>query len=255
MNLAKIAAASLLRAEVAVRYPHREETERLIMCYATLERPRSDAEAMDRHLERMEALLGGTLRAKVLWVRGPSLLIGTGPPDVAIAGISFCGIAFGSRRSPRDWDAGGGLDRHELAHAVLDEFRARDSDPPYLLHEGWADSQTGLDAGALARNALGFRSRNPSVRLRDLVGPDQYHFLMNPASYELGGAFVDFLIRRYGVARFVRLYNEGRPATFDASCRHIVGSDLDALEAEFWGDVRRQVEGFQPGRPIHNEGP
>ena len=61
--------------------------------------------------------------------------------------------------------------------------------------------------------------------------------------YPLGGAFVDFLIRRYGVGRFVRLYNEGKPATFDAACRDIFGSDLDALEAEFWEDARRQVEG------------
>ena len=143
-------------------------------------------------------------------------------------------------------DAGGGSTGTSWRHAVLDEFRAAPSDPPYLLHEGWADSQSGLDAGALARNALDFRERNPSVRLRDLVGLDQYHLMMNPASYELGGAFVDFLIRRYGVARFLRLYNEGRPATFDATCLDLFGSDLDALEAEFWEDVRRQVEGFSP---------
>jgi hypothetical protein len=45
------------------------------------------------------------------------------------------------------------------------------------------------------------------------------------------------------VARFVRLYNEGKPATFDATCRDIFGPDLDALEAASWEDVRRQVEG------------
>ena len=66
-------------------------------------------------------------------------------------------IAEPIRNAPMN-DAGVGLDRHELAHAVLDEFRARDSDPPFLLHEGWADSQSGLDAGALAWNALDLRA-------------------------------------------------------------------------------------------------
>ena len=191
---------------------------------------------MDRHLARMEAMLGEPLRAKVYWVRGTLVRLD-------LRNLSVHGIALGSGASPDDWDTGGILDRHELAHAALDLYRTPDADPAYFLHEGWAEAQSGVGTDTLARRALEQRAVNPSLRVRDMVGPDWYHRDLGPV-YPLGGAFVDFVIRRHGVGRFVRLYNWGRPGSFDAECRRILGSDLDALELEFWDDARRQVEGF-----------
>ena len=45
-------------------------------------------------------------------------------------------------------------------------------------------------------------------------------------------AFVDFLIRRDGVEKFVRLYNGSREDRFGAVVRAVYGAELDALEAE-----------------------
>jgi len=235
MNLAKMAASSLIRLEASVEYPNRLETDRLVMLYDRLEDPRRDAEAMDRHLARMEGMLGGPLRAKVYWVRGRLHRLDLGS-------LSVHGIALGSGESPAHWGEGGTLDRHELAHAALDEYRPHDADPPYFLREGWAESQSGVGPVVLARRALVQRSSDPSLGIREMASPGWYHRDAGPV-YPLGGAFVDFLIRRDGVGKFLRLYNGCRPETFGATCREVFGADIEALEAEFWEDVRRQAEG------------
>lgn len=65
MRLAKVMSATLMRAEVDVKYRHRLETERLVMYYNHLDQPVKDLAAMDRYLARLENLLGGTITAKV----------------------------------------------------------------------------------------------------------------------------------------------------------------------------------------------
>jgi hypothetical protein len=55
----------------------------------------------------------------------------------------------------------------------------------------------------------------------------------------VGGAFVNFLLRRAGAGRFVDLYFACRPGMFEAECRRVYGADLDSLEAEFWEDAER----------------
>jgi hypothetical protein len=241
MNLARVLGVTFMRLEAGVAYPNRLETARLVMLYDRLDEPRRDADAMDRHLARIEGMLGGPPRAKVYWVRGRL-------PRLGLGDLSLHGLALGSGASPPDWESGGALDRHELAHAAIDLYRARDADPAYVLHEGWAEAQSGVGSAVLARRALGQRAATPSVRVRDMVGPDWYHRDDGPV-YPLGGAFVDFLIRRYGVGRFLRLYNEGRPGSFDAACRDVFGRGLDDLEAAFWDDARRQAAASPSGRP------
>ena len=88
-----------------------------------LDHPREDADAMDRHLAAMETMLGGSLRGKVFWIRGPL-------PKLGLDGLSTHGLALGSNTSPADWPSYVGLDRHELAHAALDQFRTPGADPP-----------------------------------------------------------------------------------------------------------------------------
>ena len=139
MNLAKVMGVTLMRLEASIEYPNRLETERLVMFYDRLDHPREDADAMDRHLAAMETTLGGSLRGKVFWIRG-SL------PKLGLNGLSTNGLALGSDTSPTDWQSYVGLDRHELAHAALDQFRSPGADPPYVLHEGWAQVTVRRDA-------------------------------------------------------------------------------------------------------------
>ena len=234
MNLAKMAGAMGIRLEASVAYPHRVETDRLVMRYDRLDDPRSDAEAMDRHLARLEAMLGRPLRGKVDWVRGRL-------PRLGLGHLSLHGIALGSDASPADKETGGTLDRHELAHAALDQYRRPEADPPFLLHEGWAESQSGVGPVVLARRALEQRAANPPSRLKDLLTPDWYHRDDGPV-YPLGGAFVDFLIRTFGAESFLKFYNACSPDAYDSACRDIYGADLDALDARFWDDARRQAD-------------
>ena len=138
-----------------------------------------------------------------------------------------------------DLSGGGGRgDRHELAHAALDWFRVPASDPPCVLHEGWAVAQCGDEPSELAQAAAKSRLENPSVGIRELLGPDWYYRDAGPV-YSVGGAFVDFLIRTRGSASFRRFYAECQPKTIQAKCHEILQTDFDDLEAEFWDDVQK----------------
>ena len=77
-----------------------------------------------------------------------------------LEGLGFHGLSLGSAWSP---EVGGPyrVDAHELAHAALDWFRVPGSDPPCLLHEGWAMSQCGDGWLELARAAGGSRREIP----------------------------------------------------------------------------------------------
>ncbi len=184
-------------------------------------------------------MLGGALRGKVFWVRG-SL------PRLGLGGLSTHGLALGSDTSPADWQSYVGLDQHELAHAALDQFRSPAADPPYVLHEGWAQSRCGDTPAALSREAMTLRSANQEIGLGELLGPSWYHRDRGPV-YDYGGAVVDFLIRKHGMKNFLRLYNECRPESFEAVIRVVFGVDIDALEGEFWEDAKQQVNGTNQG--------
>ena len=239
MRLAKVMGATLMRAEVDLEYRRRLETKRLVMYYdprhpehpERVDHPEQDLAAMDQHLARLEHMLGGTISARVHWIRGRSLGVGFS---------SFHGLALGSAWSPAVAGQNKG-DRHELAHAALDWFRDPGSDPPYVLHEGWAMAQCGDGQSELALAAANSRRENPSVGIRELLAPEWYYRDSGPV-YSVGGAFVDFLIRTRGAASFRRYYTECRPTTIEAKCREIFGTNLDNLEAEFWDDVQKTLQ-------------
>jgi hypothetical protein len=118
-----------------------------------------------------------------------------------------------------------------------------------LLHEGWAEAQAWLSPRQLAEKALLVRAGGLPHRLRELVGSNWYH-QDSGSVYSVGGALVDFLLRRYGAEKFVRLYVECRPATFDADCRTILGAGVDELNAAFWQDVEQTAAAKEtPGGP------
>jgi hypothetical protein len=234
MNLAKVMGATFIRAEADYEYPRRLETGRLIMQYRQLDRPDGDLAAMDQHLARMEKLLGEPISSRVYWVRG-SL------PRLGIGWCSLHGLALGSEFSPGIAGDDRG-DRHELAHAALDSYRNPGSNPPCVLHEGWAMAQCGDGRSDLAREAVSARRDDPAMGIRKLLSPEWYYRDAGPV-YSVGGALVEFLIRTRGAARFRRFYVECQPDLFEAKCGEIYGIDLDKLDAEFWDDVQNTLRG------------
>ena len=134
MRLAKVMGADVNAQPRRISNTLVGSTSRLVMCYDHLDHPQQDLDLMDRHLARLERLLGGTIKAKAYWIRGPLL---------GVHFASFHGLSLGSEWTSdddmSDLSRGGGRgDRHELAHAALDWFRLPASDPPCVLHEGWA---------------------------------------------------------------------------------------------------------------------
>jgi hypothetical protein len=247
-SLLKMTAASLMEAQANYLYPHRLETQRLVMFYDRgVDQPQRDAEAMDRFVAALERLTGKPLRAKIYWVRGP--LLGQ-------RCLAFYGLALGGNVSVPDWDAPGLVDRHELAHAVLYQHYGPDTDEPTLLTEGWAEAQSqareALAAHALhARGGEGppggprsWRGTGQSC-LRALTGPGWYRQDSGPV-YGVGGAFVDYLVRRHGAEKFLELYFGCAEATFADDVRRVYGVDLDTLESAFWADVERLAGGGRP---------
>jgi hypothetical protein len=137
LALVRMAGASLMEAQARYLYPHRLETDRLVMFYDdAVADPQRDLETMDRHVARLQETTGLTLRAKIWWVRGS--LLGQ-------EGVALYGLALGSSTSPAEY-----RDRHELAHAVIYQGEYPDTDPPTLLVEGWAELVNGKTVPRLA---------------------------------------------------------------------------------------------------------
>ncbi len=249
-------------AEVAVpwAYPRRLESDRVVMFYRDgLADPGQDLADMDRHVADLERQSGRPLLAKIQWVRGV-------PPGTA--GLSTPGFAFGSDASPA-----GRLDRHELAHSVLNQHVAPGSVPPALLNEGWAEAVSREDPrhalgalqlrrevaqlcrltdGEFAETLSGFldpagmgqlvqaskdRGEDFSL-LTEFTGDFWYHRGRGPV-YGFGRSFVAYLIREYGTPKFIDLYYRVRPGTFAADCREVFGVSAVELERQFWLDVAR----------------
>lgn len=211
-----------MEAQASWFYPERTESDRLVMFYRELDAINADVEAMDRHVAELEEMLGTPLRSKVHWVRGS--LLGQ-------SGLSFLGLALGSRESPAST-----LDRHEIAHAVLTQLRVPSADPPMVLHEGWAESQSGVDSSTLAARALKAKMEDPTIRVVDLLDEEIYRLDAGRA-YSYGGAFVDFLIREFSVGHFVKIYNKWSVKTSEADFRTVYGMSISELERAFWLDA------------------
>lgn len=266
MNLMTRVGHNLMEAQAVYLYPHRLETERLVMFYGDgVADPEGDIQAMDRHVARLEELIGRPLRAKIYWTRGR--LLGQGP-------VCVYGIVIGSEESPA-----GSLDRHELAHAVETQHDSARRDHPTLLGEGWAESQS-VNGVELSERAVWYRQfitetgqnwgRLPDSKraqiLSRLVEPQGHERLLhtvwqngpavcylreltdsfwynrhNGPVYSIGGAFVEFLVRSFGAERFIEFYFATRPGTLESDCQRVYGSDLENLEKAFWADAEQRT--------------
>lgn len=230
-KIGRTGAVSLLKAHARFRYPHRVETARLVMYHDdSVADPTGDVLAMDVHLARLEEVLGRRQHSRIHWVRGRAL---------GMHAMSIHSVALASESSPAGW-----FDRHEIAHAFLYQFSDPGSEPPMLLLEGWAMA-VDEHPEPLAMTALTARKdfavwRGTPHCLRSILAPDLYH-VGTGFAYDLGGALVDFLLRRYGPDKFVEFYNGVRPESFDADCERVFGRGIDELEREFWADAERNA--------------
>jgi hypothetical protein len=175
-KIASMAIVSLMEFQAAYAYPHRMESERLVMFYDDrVTDPQRDLDAMDRHVAKLETMTGQPLRAKIYWVRGE--LFGQWR-------LAIYGLALGSSRSPANWETADhpdclSEDRHELAHTVIHQLQPADADAPTLLIEGWAEAQAAMTPqkqAQWAKQSRGlWRERTGAGEtesyLRDLTGP------------------------------------------------------------------------------------
>ncbi len=201
------AAASLI-AEPYLRayYPYRHEAERFVMWSDTPEYDDTQMAAMDDHIRAMEKALGRQPRYKVYWVRGPVW---------GIDGRGGSGWALGSRPSTHDpgTDRLSHIDRHEVAHFVLDEFCPSGSEVPMLLHEGWAELHSGPESESHWQECWSSQQEGKLPSLRQLTSHECYYNSLGPM-YSLGSVVVEYILKRFGHEKFLELCCTCREATF-----------------------------------------
>src|SRR5262249_16176373 len=147
----------------------------------------------------------------IVWYRG------------RLFGLQECAVydmAIGSEvgQTHRGTDGLTILDRHEVAHCVINQNDPVRSDPPRVLMEGWAQANQGTPEEELAATAWNDRQEGRCLTLRQLVAPYWYWY-SGPAAYNQGAPLVNYLLRVYGPERFLKLYTTCKQATFDADCR------------------------------------
>lgn len=231
--------ASLMDLEARLRYPRWTEGATVVMIAEPSPIARGQVAAMDEHVRALRARLGGRSGGrKVHWVRGPLL---------GADGRAVLGIGMGSRagEAGADGDPLAHVDRHEVAHCVLNDFvPPLTVDPPALLIEGWAEANAGRSRGDVRRQVWSLREDGEERSLRSLVGPGWYHAHAG-AVYPQGAILVDHILDAHGPEKFLELYRTCRPATFEADCRRVLGVGLDDLDAA----CRAEVDRAAPSEP------
>ncbi|MHC4403459.1 MAG: hypothetical protein ACYTG0_27700 [Planctomycetota bacterium] len=194
---------------------------------------------MDRHLERMQELLGREMRSKVRWVRGS--LLGAREQ-------SFAGWALGSCDTvSRETDELPRLDRHEAAHAILHTLEHGDirvplhPGPPTILAEGWAELQSGDPAQTFLQCAWDERQRGLVYSLHDFTSKDWYRRSRVPAGSQRG-PLVEYVLHQFGPRKFFELYMTCCRASFAEDCRRVLGLSVDELDRAYWDYVEQQID-------------
>jgi hypothetical protein len=218
-------ATSIMDLEARLRYPQRTAGRKVVMIHAGMPNASEQVEAMDRHVEQMEKLLGCEMTGKVHWVRGG--LFG-------LSRISFWGMALGSDSMENEGElAADGLttlDRHEVAHGFIESFAGVYKLPTVpLLVEGWAESQSGYKKSRLYHQAAQYLEWDDWVPLSQLIGPEHTDFAGR--IYDEGGALVDYVLIKHGGPTFFALYHSSTADTFAAQCQQMLGQGLDDLDA------------------------
>ena len=229
---------SLADLEARWFYPERTPGKWVTMVGAKSKDARAQVAAMDRHVDALLARLEQPATWPIVWYRGT--LLGVDP-------CAIYDMALGSEvgQLPPEADGLTTMDRHEVAHCVITRNYTARSDPPRVLMEGWAQANQGTPAEELAATAWDDHQKGLSLSLRQLVAPDWYWY-SGPAAYDQGACLVNYLLRRYGPERFLKLYTTCQQATFEADCRASLGIGLDELDAAYWADTEQVVRRAKP---------
>jgi hypothetical protein len=261
---------SVMQTQALYLYPRRLESEHLVMFYADrMSDPKGDLKLMEDHVVHLSDMIGKPLRSKIYWVRGQ--LVGRG-------GLCVNGMALGSNASPagpldRHELAHAVLYQYDSPDtdppSLLGEGWAECQSTPSGLgahqafgyraaRRAWLEHCSKVwptfspterrdilacfrDGERLGRDLANFSSSQGAFStLRELTDDYWYHRDEGPV-YTVGNGFVDFLIRRFGVPRFVDFYHACRPGGFESACRDVYGTDLDELEKQFWEDSQKMA--------------
>jgi hypothetical protein len=225
-------AANSLIAEpyLRVRYPYQHEGERFVLWSDSPEVDAKKMAAMDAHIRAMEEAFGRLPRYKVYWVRGPVW---------GIEGRGGSGWAVGINPAMPD-AVTGRVDRHEVAHFVLDEFLPFGNETPKLLHEGWAELHSPPTPESHWPDCWASQQEGRLPSLRALTGPAYYFNSIEPM-YSLGSVLVEYILKRFGHEKFLELCSTCREATFADDVQRVLGLSLDELDRAYQQDLARRA--------------
>lgn len=241
-----VALEAISRPELDTQLPVVRNTQHLAIHYkpgsfadSNMNEFQQDAEAAVAHIEQ---------ELDITWTGRVDMYLADTffpPPDEGVRGYTPAGahmillmIDGSGSRYERQYMAA-----HELTHQIaydtfgqaasllLSEGLAMDMEQQYLL----ADGDISLDG--LSRAALDQGELIPLTALSG--GSNQFLgqlFYRRP--YAEAGSFVQFLIQRYGVANFKRVYTSGDYAT-------VYGKSLDTLDAE-WRSYLQSPQAIGP---------
>jgi hypothetical protein len=212
------------------RNPLRSSSERVLVLHGKAGDVSSELKQLDEHVVRMENLLEQSPAGTAHLFRGPVF------DTNDAAGWYLCGLAVVERPEPKI----GYIERHELAHVVIDRYCSATARPPTLLIEGWAEAQSGYAPGFLAKRAWEQRCRGERLSLSAMTS-DAWYDGNGGHCYYFGGALVDYILRTHGAMKFLELYRTCRPETFPADVSRVLGVTLNELDVQYWEDVARRV--------------
>jgi hypothetical protein len=184
------AASLLIEPYVRFCYPYRHEGERFVMWSASPHPDKKEMAAMDAHIRAMERAFGRQPIYKIYWVRGPVWGIGQR------GGLGWALGSQSASREPRP-DGLDPVDRHEVAHCVLEEFCPPGSEVPRLFHEGWAELHSAAKPESHWRECWDSQQVGRLPSLRALTAPDCYYNSLAPM-YSLGSVLVEYIVKRFG---------------------------------------------------------
>lgn len=222
--------ASLLDGVTKWKFPHEHSGEHFDMISNQSKANQAELDAMDKHIKAMENLLGQQCTKRARWICGGA---------IGVSRRYMLGMVFGS---PVDADPEENvlrsLDRHEMAHFVIEHLCNGLDFPPTAFIEGWAVSQAGGSSVSLALVAMRNRQEGVEHSLKKIFGPEYYHDQKIQA-YNLGGALVAYILRTYGGPKFFELYTTCAEATIEEDIQHVLGVSVTELDKAFWNDVER----------------
>ena len=224
-------ASSVADAVGRWRNPLRSSSARVLLFHDKPGEASGELGQLDEHVVRMENLLKQQPAGTAHLFRGPVF----DTTDDA-GGWYLCGLAVVDRPEPKI----GYLERHELAHVLIDRYCDATARPPSLLVEGWAEAQSGYEHGFLAKRAWQRRCRGERMSLAAMTGGAWYDG-NGMHCYSFGGPLVDYILRVHGAPKFLELYTTCRPDSFADDVSRVLGVTLDELDVQYWEDVARQV--------------